>query len=84
MNNFALKTALGLLVRLLLISPLAIALVYTGQHLEMVENVGIFVLVLLSAFSLLYLAVMTLIPAEYAIKTDISVLAALNDIKLRA
>jgi hypothetical protein len=74
MKNFALKTTLGLLVRLLLISPLAIALVYTGQHLDMVDNVGVFVLVLLTAFSLLYLIVMTIIPAEYAIKTDIKVL----------
>ena len=65
---------MGFLIRLLLILPLLAVLVYSGEHYNTVDNVAIFMLILLSAFSTLYLVVMTLIPAEYAIKTDIKII----------
>jgi len=74
MTKFALLTTLGFSVRLLLIAPIVALLVYTGEHLGMIDNISTFILILLAAFSVVYLAVMTLIPAEYAIRTDIKII----------
>lgn len=72
--SFALKTTMGVLIRALLLSPFVLGFFYTGEHANSIDNVATFILVLLGLASVLYLVVMTLIPPEYAIKTDIKVL----------
>ena len=71
---FALKTTIGFLVRAILLAPFVIGLFYAGEYTSYVNNVSTFLLVILGLASLLYLVVSTIIPAEYAIKTDIKVL----------
>jgi hypothetical protein len=72
--NFALRTILGVLIRLLLLSPFIAGFFYVGEYSNAIDNVATFVLVILGLASVLYLVVMTIIPPEYAIKTDIKVL----------
>ena len=74
LENFAFKTTVGLLVRALVLSPFIIGFFYTGEYANIVENISTFMLVILAVASVLYLVVMMLIPPEYAIKTEISVL----------
>lgn len=74
MKTFALKTALGVLARALVLAPFAGVLYYTGEYANYVQNTATFVLVVLGIATVLYLVVMGLIPPEYAIKTELTVL----------
>jgi hypothetical protein len=73
-TKFALKTTAGALVRAIVLAPFVGVLLYTGEYATFVDNIATFMLVVLALGSALYLIIMTLVPPEYAIKTDISVL----------
>ena len=74
MKNFALKTALGFLVRLLLIVPFALLLINMGEYSTINNNISVFVAIVVGIASVLYLGIMIFVPAEYAIKTNIDVI----------
>ena len=74
LQNFGFKVSLGVLARLMVLSPFVVGLFYTGKYANYVDNLNTFMLVVLGVASVLYLVVMMLIPPEYAIKTEISVL----------
>lgn len=74
MKNFALKTALGFLVRLLLIVPFALLLINMGEYSTINNNISVFVAIVVGIASVLYLGIMIFVPAEYAIKTNIEVI----------
>lgn len=74
MKIFALRTAVGVMARALVLVPFVGLLFYTGEYANYVENTATFMTVILSIASVLYLVVMGLIPPEYAIKTELTVL----------
>jgi len=74
MNNFALKTAIGFTVRLLLIVPFALLLINMGEYSTINNNLSVFVAIVVGIASVLYLGIMIFVPAEYAIKTNIDVI----------
>lgn len=74
MKKFIFRTVLGFFARLIIAVPFALLLVNTGTYAEMNDFITLFVIFILGAATLLYLSIMTFVPAEYAIKTDIEVI----------
>jgi len=74
MNKFTIKAVIGFIARLLLVSPFALLLVDIGEYATINSNISVFVLIILGAASVLYLGIMTFVPAEYAIKTSINII----------
>ena len=74
MKNFPLRAAIGFIVRLLIVAPFALLLIDIGDYATINQNISIFLAVILGAATLLYLGIMTFVPAEYAIKTGVSVI----------
>lgn len=74
MKNFTVKTIIGFIARLILVSPFALLMVNLGEYATINNNISIFVLIILGAATVLYLGIMTFVPAEYAIKTSIHII----------
>lgn len=74
MKNFTLKTIFSFIVRLIFVAPFALLLVNMGSYTEINDNITLFIMIILGAATILYLTIMTFVPAEYAIKTDIKVI----------
>ena len=72
--NFTLRATLGFIVRLLLITPFALLLVDMGEYANINSNISVFIAVVLGIATVLYLAIMTFVPAEYAVRTNINIL----------
>lgn len=74
MKNFTLKTIIGFIARLIIVLPFALLLVNLGEYSSINNNISVFVLIILGAATVLYLGIMTFVPAEYAIKTSIHII----------
>ncbi len=74
MNKFTIKAVIGFITRLILISPFALLMVNMGEYATINNNISVFVLIILGAATVLYLGIMTFVPAEYAIKTSIDII----------
>jgi hypothetical protein len=75
--NFNLRLTIGLFCRALLITPFVIAILTAyGEMTEIqhLDNISVFLMIVLTVSTIVYLAIMTFIPAPYAIKTAISVI----------
>lgn len=73
--NYPLRTALGFIVRLLVVTPFALLLVNLGaEAAAMNNNISVFLLIVLLAVTIIYLAVMIFVPAEYCIRTAIDLI----------
>jgi len=75
MKNFTFRALLGFFARAILVTPFALLVVNMGKYSEWNDNIAIFVAIVLGIATLLYLAVMVFVPAEYAIKTNVDVIA---------
>jgi len=74
MNKFTIKAVIGFIARLILVSPFALLMVNMGEYAAINNNISVFVLIILGAATVLYLGIMTFVPAEYAIKTSINII----------
>jgi hypothetical protein len=74
MKNFPLRAAIGFVVRLLIVTPFVLLLANMGEYSTINNNISVFLAVILGACTLLYLGIMTFVPAEYAIKTGVSII----------
>lgn len=74
MKKFTIMTILGFIGRLILVSPFALLMVNLGEYASINNNISVFVLIILGAATVLYLGIMTFVPAEYAIKTSINII----------
>jgi hypothetical protein len=70
MNNTS-KAIILLISRLIVFSPFAVLIYYTN---DWATNIAVFFAILLTAITAVYLTIELFIPAEYAIKTEISVI----------
>lgn len=74
MRNFTFRALLGFFARAVLVTPFALLMVDMGKYAEINDNIAIFIAIVLGIATLLYLAVMIFVPAEYAIKTNVDVI----------
>lgn len=74
MTKFIIRAALGFICRILIVAPFALLLFNMGEYAEVNDNLSIFIAIVLGAATILYLAIMTFVPAEYAIKTSINII----------
>ena len=74
MKNFTFRALLGFFARALLVTPFALLMINMGGYTEINSNISVFVAIVLAIATLLYLAVMVFVPAEYAIKTNVTVI----------
>jgi len=74
MMNFTFRALLGFFARALLVTPFVLLMVNIGEHAQINDNISVFVAIVLLIATVLYLAVMIFVPAEYAIKTNVSVI----------
>lgn len=74
MKNFTFRALLGFVARALLVTPFALLMVNMGEYAEINSNLSVFIAIVLTIATLLYMAVMIFVPAEYAIKTNVTVI----------
>lgn len=70
----SLRTLVGLCGRVLIIAPILAILWYDGVHLNTIDNIANFAIFIVGGHAIMLLICTTLIPAEYAIKTELTVL----------
>jgi len=73
--NYPLRTVLGFIVRLLVVLPFALFFApLSASAATMNNNIGVFLLIVMTISTIVYLAVMIFVPAEYAIRTAIDII----------
>jgi uncharacterized membrane protein YidH (DUF202 family) len=73
--NYPLRTALGFIVRLLVIAPFALLLApLSTEAAALNNNIGVFMLIVMATATIIYLCVMIFVPAEYCIRTAIDII----------
>ena len=73
--NYPLRTALGFVIRLLFVAPFALLYAPLSTEAALINNnIGVFLLIVMAISTVVYLAMMTFVPSEYAIRTAIDII----------